>query len=707
MISHSKLLKCIKIFKLPVDDGGICYGFSGMAMQALLAEDMKTFWDRFRVLAAIDENQLYARYLQAKEAEKKQQRLQKEHYSLLSLPAFFEGAVQYFSPGKHPILSLQTSIPLQDIEHTFPFLLPTALVSRIDALHLRKEIKDPEDVKNSYVLTEEKLVYVDEKGSEKEIKMSAQDLATLHALTHGDDPFAPKTLKISDFKVTQVEEINQILKANGADPIFEETPLIKKVKDFSGLYDCSEDKEELEDYFKLLQIHLQKVPLTTPVAFVLLSSEHAITVGWDPKEGKWIFVDSNNLTDRLMGPQEIARRVQCAFSTSAITTFKTEIYARKDQAALVGTALEACAAEPTWQAIHQVTLEKTKMTDSNGASWLRLAARLNCLEEAIALLQLQHIDVNQADYDGVTALHKAICQRSSTIVAELLKHKEIQINLAANDGLAALHKAVESGQADIVAQLLKREDINVNQAMPCGATALYIAAQDGFSDIVAQLLAHPGIHTKGMDADASVLIDKAGEKHRISYLRALFNEKKLTLKKGTLSGFTPLHAAAFFGHTEIVLQLLQSGKVMPTEMAQGGITALDFAKAMNNTAVVEILEKLTPYNDIYALCTDLKKAIAGHGRGNNPKEKTAVLQLEKTIQDTLIYCTKPKDKTISQEDVEETKQTIINATREAMDETRPQGCAGWFKRSSLASRLEKVLAKYPVEYETLSMAAGF
>jgi len=62
----------------------------------------------------------------------------------------------------------------------------------------------------------------------------------------------------------------------------------------------------------------------------------------------------------------------------------------------------------------------------------------------------------------------------------------------------------------------------------------------------------------------------------------------------SLKGFTPLHAAAFFGHKEIVELLLKHGSNLNESAAS--LTALDFAKAMNHQEIVDLLENYSLEN---------------------------------------------------------------------------------------------------------------
>jgi len=109
------------------------------------------------------------------------------------------------------------------------------------------------------------------------------------------------------------------------------------------------------------------------------------------------------------------------------------------------------------------------------------------------LLKHPSIDVNDCEYESVTALHYACMQRLDDIALELLKRKELDVNARASfgvgDGRIALHWSCFSGSMKIVKAMLQREDIAVNAfSRRCWGTPLQAACEGGQVEVVEELL---------------------------------------------------------------------------------------------------------------------------------------------------------------------------------------------------------------------------
>jgi len=90
-------------------------------------------------------------------------------------------------------------------------------------------------------------------------------------------------------------------------------PLVmsKEIRDQGGLYQSTSftgvySKEELTEYFESLKDSIlnSDPAYTQPVALVLQNSNHAISVGFDPIENQWIFIDANNIPTQYLSNDE-------------------------------------------------------------------------------------------------------------------------------------------------------------------------------------------------------------------------------------------------------------------------------------------------------------------------------------------------------------------------------------------------------------------
>src|SRR5262249_38508443 len=68
---------------------------------------------------------------------------------------------------------------------------------------------------------------------------------------------------------------------------------ISKLDTFSGIY----QQEDLVKYFKSLrQILEEDTPFPHPMSFILASSNHAISVGYDPKKKNWVLINAMRIS---------------------------------------------------------------------------------------------------------------------------------------------------------------------------------------------------------------------------------------------------------------------------------------------------------------------------------------------------------------------------------------------------------------------------
>jgi ankyrin repeat protein len=106
--------------------------------------------------------------------------------------------------------------------------------------------------------------------------------------------------------------------------------------------------------------------------------------------------------------------------------------------------------------------------------------------EAVRALLRQHVDVNAANGDGMTALHWG-AYRGDLVIARLLLEAGAQVNAPSARGLTPLLLAVDTADAALVRLLLKA-GADPNLANPLGTTPLMRAAAAGDAASVTALL---------------------------------------------------------------------------------------------------------------------------------------------------------------------------------------------------------------------------
>jgi uncharacterized protein len=175
---------------------------------------------------------------------------------------------------------------------------------------------------------------------------------------------------------------------------------------------------------------------------------------------------------------------------------------------------------------------------------------------AIRMLLEQHVDVNAAQVDGMTALHWAAYQDDVAVV-ELLIGAGANANTANRYGVTPLSLACTNGNGAIV-ELLLKGGAAPDSALPGGETPLMTAARTGSLAAVKALLArHVSVDGKDERRGQTALMWAAAEGHA-AVAQALI-DAGADLRARVPSGFTALLFAVRGGHVDVVRVLLKAG----------------------------------------------------------------------------------------------------------------------------------------------------
>ncbi len=165
------------------------------------------------------------------------------------------------------------------------------------------------------------------------------------------------------------------------------------------------------------------------------------------------------------------------------------------------------------------------------------------------------VDVNDAQVDGMTALHWAVFYDDAPLVKKLLR-RTADADLKNRYGITALHIACQNGNAEIVQALLEAgADVNLGQKG--GETPLMTASRTGKPELVKLLLKHGAIIDSEERRKQTALMWAAAEGH-FAVVQELLNSGA-DLKHELKSGFSALHFAVRNGHTKAVRALIAAG----------------------------------------------------------------------------------------------------------------------------------------------------
>lgn len=244
---------------------------------------------------------------------------------------------------------------------------------------------------------------------------------------------------------------------------------------FSGAYDI----HALRRYF--LSFSASAKHAKTVAGLLIGDSRHAISIGYNPADNKWTFIDANNLQMRYSASAHgIADLLLYSLSKNNVAIFETTLMGPKPNEVF-------CYWKESLNDLHAVNKEKAAMLDSQGSSWLYIAAKNGDIQTVEALLA-NGAAVNQAQPSGFTPLYIAAQHGHLEVVKRLLKEKNIRARQANKSGFIPLHIAACAGHIEIVRELLKHEgEIAATQKTSRGLTALQFAKMGKHKAIV-QLL---------------------------------------------------------------------------------------------------------------------------------------------------------------------------------------------------------------------------
>ncbi len=294
---------------------------------------------------------------------------------------------------------------------------------------------------------------------------------------------------------------------------------LKEISKFTGIY----NESELVDYFDSLQRVLEAGSLQDLIAIKVSSVSHATSIGYDPLEKIWVFIDVNKgIPRKILTSNSLAKEVLLAFTSGKETVLSSIVYCAKS------SEPRSKEKEKTWEQtvefkrIHEVTIKKARTLSTNfkmkDISWFHVAVKEGDLERVKLLIDIG-VDPNSIFSNEKTALMQAASNGHVEIVKLLLDAKA-DVNFPVK-GITTLMTAAFEGHAEIVKLLLDAK-VNVNFESG-GFAAIRYAVVNNFPKIV-KLLLDAGADPNAVDLEGRTALDAAilrGHTEIIELLMAL------------------------------------------------------------------------------------------------------------------------------------------------------------------------------------------
>lgn len=238
------------------------------------------------------------------------------------------------------------------------------------------------------------------------------------------------------------------------------------------------------------------------------------------------------------------------------------------------------------------SLLKNKEVDVNERDWDDLTALITTASaghvDIVKLLIKKGADVNASDKDGITALMEASIMGHTKIV-DLLIDAGAEIDFKSNSQVTALWLASGENKVEVMKHLLKKgADASVTRSD--GITALMTACVAGHVDSV-KLLLQNDADPLAVDADGLTALMNAAENGSVDVLKELIKASNDDKYVDTMSttGFNALIIGSAHGHSDAVKYLINEANADVNLVHDNKVTALMYAAASGKVDTMKVL----------------------------------------------------------------------------------------------------------------------
>lgn len=505
-IDHNMLLDAMEQCGYQVDNEGMCYGFSHMAMQAILAKDVTTYNRRLSVIeelmnkgeTILDEiDKVRKKIIDSKPQTQKEydELLSQKEKDILSIPAFFDGVSLYYRPELFPDFFEQQVALDQHAEISMPLVASSALTL-------------PQTTKNKEEINIEKMDTFSGAYNKKEL---TDYFDTLLKILHEQNLDQPLSFVLHSANHTV---------AMGYDPI-------KK----SFLWTNSSAAIEVKNAEEMAG-HVMDAFSTNGIA-----------------------VFSTDVYGRKTDRDFILPMLEDYYNSPAFTSAHIVNEAKAKQTDSHHTSLLMIALDRDINTMVAALLKYGANPNQAGEKQTPLMMAVNKTiddEKTVKLLLAAKADPNLvlSNGDGATALHYAVA-RGNLKVSQLLLDAGANPNAALpNNGPTPLCIAVEKGNLAMVELLLKAK-ANPNQTIGEGLTPLHYAVSMGNQQI-AKLLVKQGANPNMAYSDGTTPFSLAVENGDLKMVKTLLKTTTPLLRKDREN----LYSTAVKGHHQEIAALL-------------------------------------------------------------------------------------------------------------------------------------------------------
>ena len=321
---------------------------------------------------------------------------------------------------------------------------------------------------------------------------------------------------------------------------------------FYGVY----KQYEISQLLRSLYEELSLSGIDYPVAFIMVNSDHALCVGFDPSYDGWLFMEVHDGMTQVVNSENLARKINRAFSRNENIAMSVSAYTVGNHTKEVSKVLDQWRLGNVYRDFHAMSMRRIQSEDSRHAGLLYMTVVNNDIRRLTTLLKSSHVDINLMTHSGISALHLASIKGYTECIRLLLNYPGVNPNLPTPDNAdTALHIALSQQHLEAMRVLLEHDKVDVNVCRKDGYTVLHLAAANGCVD----------------------------------FLKALLLSDKLDLNKKAVTGATALHLAVQGNHVDCVYALLAHTETHVNAINAKGATPLMIAAALNYIDAAKVI----------------------------------------------------------------------------------------------------------------------
>lgn len=572
--------------------GGICYGFSLMLMQAVLAGREIDFFERLKLIASyksISEDpaevkagfdELVSDINKAKAKASSRVSLSLKEKQLIEMPAFYDGIRIYQSPFHYPYLFDGRKLSQKDPTLIYELVKSLSLdATKLHSIHEKIYFFNRDTLFNYLRLIENALEKVSVKcpvllSNSRHILLLAYDQQK-HAWSFMDINYLPLCSQHSSFSysLTKEELVARLFQSLGNESlsdiylqtsVFTNSDLKTNGLEaaFSAIEDCypiTQEQVQKVNMFGIGLIHTVFHLKSLRTLNEILSMPNCDVNQRDPDGNTPLMIASER--NRL----DIVNRL--------LETAAVDIHQQNDSdesALLLAVDEDALNIVEGLSALSDLRINDTVKAHQ---TILYYACRYNKVEAVKAFLKRSDIDVNAGRKDS-SPLDIAVDQRHSKVINELVKDKRVNINCNFDGKKSLFEKVCWWCDIETVKQFLARSDLNMEHIY----AAFYQACERGSFEIVKTILiAHPELNVNQLSKDGKSALGIAVLWDHKEVVDVLLANERIQVNAASPEELNPFLLACRKGYIDIAKQLLLTDKIDVNDVDQRGNSGLHIA----------------------------------------------------------------------------------------------------------------------------------